>query len=201
MTTLNPNPILGPRAAVLVDALLSFLASVCPKRPGLRARRSWLWRCLPSPWQRAHITIGWVLWVADGWRMAPPALAVRLLAHEGVHWLQRARWGRWGFAWRYALPWLRADIEAEAYALEAHAAEAANPGEAPFLLSHAEYALGQWLYLIGPSSRHAERLAAHYADTAADLRPWLALVERAARSACPPPPPCPDDREAYAATW
>jgi hypothetical protein len=179
------NPILGPRAAVLVAALLTFLATACGRRPGLRARRSWIWRCLPGTWQRAHITLGWTLWVADGWRMAPAAPAVRLLAHEGVHWLQRARWGRWGFAWRYAVPWLRADLEAEAYAMEAHAADVMIAGEADLFLAHAERALSGWLYLLGPSPRHATRLAAHYACPAADLRPWLALVERAARAACP----------------
>jgi hypothetical protein len=181
----NRNPILGPRAAVLVDALLDELERTCPKRPGLRTRRSWLWRLLPGPWRRAHITVGWVLWVADAWRMVAPAPAVRVLAHEGVHWLQRARWGRWGFAWRYAVPWLRADLEAEAYALEARAVDAMHPGTMTNALADAAEALGSWTYLLGPSSRHAERLAAHYARPAADLLPWLALVERAARAAAP----------------
>jgi len=88
------------------------------------------------------------------------------------------------------VPWLRADIEAEAYALEAHVIDVLHHGEldygsADVALFQAAEALGGWLYLLGPSPRHAARLAAHYACPAADLRPWLGLVERAARAACP----------------
>lgn len=174
--------IFSARAAILADALLDFLAAAIGRRPGVRSRNDRWWTWLPTPWRRAHITLGWTLWAAEGTADLPPARAVGLLAHEGTHWLQRHRHGRWGFAWRYALPWLRATLEAEAYAVEAHAYNAAGDGDTDALIEQMGASMGGWLYLLGPGP-HADRIRAHYACPDPDLRPWIGLVERAARAA------------------
>jgi hypothetical protein len=170
------------RATVLADALFSFLEAAIGRRPGVRPRTARWWSWLPGPWRRAHITLGWTLWLAEGTADLLPGRAVPLLAHEGTHWLQRHRWGRWGFGWRYVLPWGRARIEAEAYAVEAAAYNAMIPGEANVIIEEMGDSMGGWLYLLGKAD-HAARIRAHYANPAPDLAPWLGMVARAAHEA------------------
>lgn len=176
------HPGLSGRATILVDAMLDFLRLITGHRPELRARRGWWWRCLPGPWRRAHITLGWTLWMRESAVELHPRRAVPLIAHEGVHWIQRSRWGRWGFAWRYALPWWRARIEAEAYAVEAHVYSTMRVGDLYTILAEMGATIGGWTYLIGPGD-HAARVQSYYDAPASDVRAWIGFAERTAREA------------------
>lgn len=175
-------PGFSSRAGILIEALLAFLGLITGHRPAIRARRGWWWSCLPTPWRRAHITLGWTLWMGEGAAELHPRRAVPLLAHEGVHWIQRSRWGRWGFAWRYALPWYRARIEAEAYAVEAHVYHTLKLGDIDELIRQMGGVIGGWTYLIGPG-RHAARVRSYYEAPASDVRAWIGFTERTAREA------------------
>lgn len=171
---------LSGRAAILVDAMLDFIRMIAGHRPAIRLRQGWWWRWLPGPWRRAHITLGWTLWMREGAVELHPRRAVPLIAHEGVHWIQRFRWGRWGFAWRYALPWWRARIEAEAYAVEAHVYSAMHVGDLDQIIVEMGATIGGWTYLIGPGD-HAALVRSYHDAPASDVRAWIGFTERTAR--------------------
>ena len=165
---------------MMVDVLLQFLADTIDRRPVVKVRECWLWRLLPRPWQNANITLGWTLYAKPGMFDLGADQAVMLIAHEGAHWIQRHRWGRLGFLLRYLTRKGRAAIEAEAYAIEAHAYDAFRAGDTREFVENAATAMESKVYMLGPGG-YEDMIDGYFACPNLDTKPWISKVEASAK--------------------